>query len=138
MRVVLDANVWISAAISSGPSRRIVHTWLAEQPFEVILCPRLLDEVRHVLTERPRLRAWISQADAELFVATLTTLTDLAPDPPPGAALTRDPNDDYLIDLARTHHADVIVSGDADLLEWDDQHPPVISPSAFEARLTRH
>jgi putative PIN family toxin of toxin-antitoxin system len=137
MRVVLDANVWISAAISSSPSHRVVHTWLADQPFQVILCPRLLDEVRNVLTERPRLRAWISQADAELFVATLTTLTELHPDPPPGVALTRDP-DDYLIHLAHAHDADVIVSGDADLLEWDDQHPPVISPSAFDALLTRH
>ena len=34
---------------------------------------------------------------------------------------TRDPNDNYLIALAREHHADVIVSGDKDLLTWNKQ-----------------
>ena len=32
---------------------------------------------------------------------------------------------------------DYIVSGDADLLEWDEQHPPVIPPAEFEARLSQ-
>jgi predicted nucleic acid-binding protein len=38
MRVVLDATIWISAAISEGPSRRIVDAWLTDQPFELALC----------------------------------------------------------------------------------------------------
>jgi hypothetical protein len=41
----------------------------------------------------------------------------------PGPALTRDP-DDYVIHLARAHNAEFIVSGDADLLEWDERNPP--------------
>ena len=49
--------------------------------------------------------------------------------------MTRDPGDDYVIYLARAHNAEVIVSGDADLLEWDAQDPPVIPPAEFEARL---
>ena len=59
MRVVLDANVLISAAISRGPSHRIVRAWLHDQRFELVICDRLLDEVRTVLTERSRLRKWI-------------------------------------------------------------------------------
>jgi predicted nucleic acid-binding protein len=50
-------------------------------------------------------------------------------------ALTRDPDDDDLIHVARVHNADFIVSGDADLLEWQEQRPPVISPAEFDARL---
>ena len=56
MRVVLDANVLISAAISEGPSHRIVHGWLRDQTFELVICDRLLGEVRSVLIERNRLR----------------------------------------------------------------------------------
>ena len=134
MRVVLDANVLISAAISRGPSHRIVQAWLQYQRFELVICDRLLGEVRSVLTERPRIRKWISVDAAELYVTTLATAADLRPDPAPGPALTRDPDDDYVIHLARAHDVDFIVSGDADLLEWDEQDPPVIPPAEFEAR----
>ena len=51
--------------------------------------------------------------------------------------MTRDPDDDYVIHLARAHSAEVIVSGDADLLEWVEQDPPVIRPAEFETRLSR-
>lgn len=137
MRVVLDANVLVSAAFSEGPSYRIVQGWLRDQTFELVICDRLLGEVRTVLTERPRLQKWISLKAAELYVMTLATAADVLPDPAPGPALTRDPDDDYVIHLARAHNAGVIVSGDADLLEWDEQDPPVITPAEFETRLRR-
>ena len=76
MRVVLDANVLISAVIQAGPSYRIVSRWLD------------------------------------------------------------DADDDYLVALARQHDADYIVTGDKDLLEWDDQVPPAITPAAFEDLLS--
>ena len=44
MRVVLDANVLISAAISRGPSHRIVQAWLQYQRFELVIGDRLLGE----------------------------------------------------------------------------------------------
>ena len=137
MRVVLDANVLISAAISEGPSHRIVQAWLQNQRFELVICDRLLGEVRSVLTERPRIRKWISVDAAELYVTTLAIAADPRPDPAPGPALTRDPDDDYVVHLAHAHDVDYIVSGDADLLEWDEQDPPVIPPAEFEARLSQ-
>ncbi len=135
MRVVLDANVLVSAAISDGPSHRIVQGWLRDQTFELVVCDRLLGEVRSVLTERPRMRKWMSIEAAGLYVDTLATMADVRPDPAPGPTLTRDPDDDYVIHLARAQNAEVIVSGDADLLEWKEQDPLVISPAEFETRL---
>jgi len=137
VRVVLDSNVLISAAISPGPSHRIVRAWLEDQPFELIVCERLLNEVENVLTQRSRLRRWITVEAAELYVARLSTAADVLPDPPAGLALTRDPADDFVIHLARQRGADVIVSGDRDLLEWPDQDPPVVRPAAFEEMLRR-
>ena len=135
MRVVLDANVLISAAISHGPSHRIVHAWLTDEPFELVICDRLIEEVRSVLTERPRLRKWIRLEAAELYITGLATTAEVHPDPPPGPALSRDPDDDYVIHLARQHGADFIVTGDADLLEWPGQDPPVMPPASFEEHL---
>ena len=85
------------------PSHRIVQAWLRDQPFELVICDRLVGEVRSVLTERPRLRKWISLEAAELYITTLATGADLQPDPGPGPALTRDPDNDYVIHLVRAH-----------------------------------
>lgn len=49
-------------------------------------------------------------------------------------AETRNPDDDYLIALARTHDVDVTVSRDKDVLEWESQRLPVVTPTRFENR----
>jgi putative PIN family toxin of toxin-antitoxin system len=131
--VVIDANVFVSAAIQRGASHRIIESWLnGTADFEVVMCPQLLGEIREVLTTRPRLRKWISLQTATLFVDTIETLVDLVDDPNDIQAETRDPNDDYLIALARTNDVEVIVSGDKDLLDWEPQQPPVVTPAQFE------
>jgi predicted nucleic acid-binding protein len=52
-------------------------------------------------------------------------------DPPGGPPLTRDPDDDFVVYLAREQNADLIVSGDRDLLEWSEQAPPIVTPARF-------
>ena len=133
--VVIDANVFVSAAIQRGASYRIVESWLTgTADFEVVMCPALLDEIREVLTTRPRLRKWISLETATLFVDTIETLVDLVDDPAEISNETRNPNDDYLITLARTNDVEFIISGDKDLLDWETQQPPVMTPTRFEQR----
>jgi predicted nucleic acid-binding protein len=51
--------------------------------------------------------------------------------------ITRDPNDDYLIALARGAGVDAIVSGDADLLALERADPAVVSPSRLVEQLAR-
>ena len=132
---MIDANVFVSAAIQRGASHRIVMSWLAgTAEFELVMCPELLAEVREVLTARPRLRKWITVEDATEFVDAIATLVDLVDDPDQVRAEIRDQDDDYLVALARGHNVDVIVSGDNDLLEWEGQDPPVLTPAQFERR----
>jgi putative PIN family toxin of toxin-antitoxin system len=95
VRVIIDANVFVSAAIQRGASHRIVAAWLAgTTDFEVVMCPELLGEVREVLTTRPRLRKWISLQNATLFVETIEAVVDLVEDTGEVEPETRDPNDD--------------------------------------------
>jgi len=72
--------------------------------------------------------------NAALFDGTIEAVVDLVNDPDEIQTETRDPNDDYLIALARAHDVDAIVSGDEDLLEWEEQRPPVMTPAQFEDR----
>ncbi len=135
MRAVLDTNVLVSAAISPGSSVRIVTEWFERAHFELILCPMLLEELEDVLVNRGAMRRWITADAGRLYVTRLSTTAELCPDPSPGEALTRDADDDHVVYLARESRADVIVSGDGDLLEWSAQDPPVVTPATFERML---
>lgn len=130
--MVIDANVFVSAAIGRGASTQLVDRWLSGgAPFELIICPWLLGEVAEVL-DRPRLRKRISETDANEFVAAIRVLASVVPDPRVVVSTTRDAGDDYLVALAREHDAAWIVTGDEDLLEWVEQRPPAIAPARFE------
>ena len=85
--------------------------------------------------ERPRMRRWIELSAAELYVETIGIAADVVSDPGMITPLVRDSKDDYLIALARGHGAEFIVSGDRDLLEWEEQRPPVVAPAAFELHI---
>ena len=135
MRVVVDANVFVSAVITKGSPHRIFQRWLGGSIFEIIACQQLLDEVHEVLTTRPRVSRRVDQQLAYRLISHLVTGIGLVPDPTDVQQWTRDGDDDYLVALAREHGADYIVSRDKDLLEWDEQAPPVITPSEFETLL---
>ena len=134
MKVVIDTNVWISAAIQKGPSNAIVDRWLGGAEIEVVMRPELLDEIREVLTSGERLRRWISHERAVAFIEMIGTMVDLVPDPPVEEVGIRDRDDAYLVSLARRHNCDFIVSGDKDLLEWERQEPPCITPASLLER----
>lgn len=100
MKVVLDANVFVSAVIQNGASHRIVQDWLAGMAlFDVVMCPELLAEIRDVLTTRRRLGKWVELDVVVAFVDTIEALVDLVEDPKFVEPEIRDPDDDY---LART------------------------------------
>jgi putative PIN family toxin of toxin-antitoxin system len=130
VRVVIDPNVLVSAAISSaGQPRAIVNAW-TEERFELLVSPAVIEELRDVL-HRPRLRRWISLELADAFVDGLAQDATTIADPPALPGVSRDPDDDYLIALARATQADYLISGDRDLLDLQDPDPPVLSPRQF-------
>lgn len=130
MRVVLDANVLVSAVISTaGPPREIVGAWV-DGRFELLASPALLEELRDVL-DRPSFRRWVSAATAAEFIVGIGEDAVLVDDPPAQQGLTADPDDNYLITLARAAGADYLVSGDRHLLDVADRDPPVLTPRQF-------
>lgn len=136
MRVVVDANVHVSALIGTGPPARIIEFWQSQRTFDVVTCPHLVDEIE-TACGRTRLRRRIPAADVNIYLLMLGTHAIQMPDPESVEETTRDRNDDYLVALARTANADLIVSGDRDLTEWAEQQPPVVTPAEFEAMWAR-
>ena len=135
LRVVVDANVFISAVINPlGPPGRLVDSARRGQ-YVLVASPLLLAEVEEVLG-RDRLRRRLPPGAAERFLTELRALVELVPDARhPLSHVTRDPDDDYLLALAQEADVDCLVTGDADLTELIGAVPEVYSPAAFLARL---
>lgn len=110
-RAVLDTNTIVSGLGWGGPPGTVLDAALAGY-FELVTTPILLDELRRVLAY-PKLQAVIGDAD-ELI--DLLALAAFVVTPTQAVKLVRDPDDDRLIEAALAAHADVIVTGDQDLL----------------------
>jgi putative PIN family toxin of toxin-antitoxin system len=136
-RVVADANVLVSAALARSPQAPSVLVFDAalDGRLELVTSPKLLSEVASVLT-RPRLRRYLNLDEAHRFVADLAALTTLVADgPDPHPRVCRDAGDDYLLALAAKSQADLIVTGDLDLLDLTDATPPIVTPRDLLARI---
>ena len=133
-RAVLDTSVLVSALISpGGPSAALVLE-LRAGAFELVACPTLLAELRDVL-RREKFRRYVTEAEAGAYVDLIRHGATILDDPAPSARpLSADPDDEYLVDLARAAAADVLVSGDAHLLDLRDRLP-VMTPAQFLATL---
>lgn len=134
MRAVLDPNVLVSALISTaGPPHRIVSAWV-DGRFELVVSPALLAELRGVLS-RPRFRRWVSAATAADFLDGFGEAALVIDDPPSEPGMSPDPDDDYLIALARAGSAAYLVSGDRHLIGLAHPDPPVLTPRQFLERI---
>ncbi|MEO7556368.1 MAG: putative toxin-antitoxin system toxin component, PIN family [Acidimicrobiales bacterium] len=136
LRVVIDPNVVVSAAISpDGVTGRLVSLGLAGH-FRMIVCPMLLDEARIALS-RPRLRRFVALDAALELLGDIEGAAESHADPAVIQGVTRDRGDDYLVALAGESAADRLVSGDGDLLALAATDPRVLPPRVLLDELTR-
>lgn len=114
MRVVVDTNVWISSLLR--PSRdhadAVASLWKGAT---VLYSAAVLDELIDVLGRR-RIRRYVSPQSALDLVARFTAEAELV-EVTETIKTSRDPDDDKFLELAIAGKADMIVTGDVDLLE---------------------
>jgi uncharacterized protein len=129
-RAVLDTNVLVSALISPGGGSARLLLELRSGAFELLVSPLLLAELREVL-RRDKFRQYVSEAEADAYVELIRSEGVLRADPGPSAEpLSADPDDEYLIDLARDAGANALVTGDTHLLELR-AIIPAMTPAEF-------
>jgi len=117
VRDVLDTNVLVSGLVSEhGPPRQILDAWL-EGRYILVTSLYLIEELIHVLSY-PRIAERIRLDDAELaaILAALLFKAEVVSGQLRLPGVTRDPKDDAVVACAKEGEADVIVSGDQDLL----------------------
>jgi putative PIN family toxin of toxin-antitoxin system len=129
-RAVADTNVFVAAATApTGTCGRLV-TAIAQQRWQPVFCPMLVDELTDVLY-RDKFRRWIGVDDVVSFIRDVRILAHEVPDPAVIAGVTPDPDDDYLIALAAAARVDTVISGDAHLRRADTGGIRVVSPGGF-------
>jgi putative PIN family toxin of toxin-antitoxin system len=128
-RAVIDPNVLVSAAITPKGQTAALIPALERGAYELIISRQVLVELGGVLG-RVKFRRYISEEDAEAFLAMTSENSEFWDDTPAGVALSEDPKDEYLITLARTARVDALVSGDPHLIRLKGSIP-VMTPREF-------
>jgi uncharacterized protein len=126
--VVVDTNIFVSAALKevSWPANTL--RWIAK--YGGLIRSEVTEHEVIAVQRRPRLApkitpSFLDQLHRVLVAAELVTITERV-------AACRDPDDDKFLELAVNGRADVIKSGDDDLLVLDTfRGIPIITAAAF-------
>ena len=134
MRVVLDANVLISAVISSKGSPATILSYWREDKLELILSEAILQEVDRVM-HYPRIqeRYRLSEELIEQFLLLLREGGILVE---PEEEVEADASDNRYLECALAGHSTYVVSGDRHLLDLREYRGiQILAPREFVAFL---
>lgn len=131
MRVVIDTNLWVSFLI--GKELAAVLPLLLKGDIRIITSLDQIFEFDDVVL-REKFRRYFSIEQAKEMVNVLTATAEFVENAEPVTAC-RDEGDDYLLALAVSGGADMIVSGDTDLLALNPfRGIEILTPREFAAR----
>lgn len=128
VRGVLDTNVLVSAALLSGPPRNAFDTLLDNGT--ILVSEPVILELAEVLN-RERFDRYVTYEDRMKFLVGVLKVAELV-EISDSIEACRDPKDDKLLELAVSGFADVLVTGDKDLLVLNPfRGIEILTPSEF-------
>jgi len=138
VRVVVDTNVLVSGLLWHGAPHALIEQARAGH-FTIVSSSALLDELAEVVGRRKfRTILLRSKADPQRMVRELRRLSEIVRAPPLTKPTSRDSDDDAVLAVATAAQADLIVSGDDDLLTLVSYNGiSIVDPAAALVRLRR-
>jgi putative PIN family toxin of toxin-antitoxin system len=137
MRVVLDVNVLVSAAISAGGSPgKILDLWEQDQ-FDLAVSRPILEELERVI-HYPRIQQnyELPEEYVEKFLGLIGNQAIVVNPSNKLNVIEKDPSDNRYLECAKEGNASYIVTGDKHLLDLEEYNGIVIlTPTGFLAIL---
>lgn len=130
MRILIDTNVLISAALSANGTPYQAYKKAAAYPNHGLICEQNVDELRRIFNKKFPSR--LAALDKFLSAALLTLeLVPVPVDEFASETQIRDVNDRPILRAAIAAKADVLLTGDKDFLESGVKNPAIMTPTEF-------
>lgn len=130
MRVLIDTNVLISAALNPDSVPSQAYRKAASYPNRRLICEQNVDELKRIFNKKFPSRL----AALDKFLSTALLTLELVPTPSDemvAESLIRDVKDRPILRAAIEAQADVLLTGDKDFLESGVEHPAIMTPTEF-------
>jgi len=129
VKVIFDTNVWISFLIGRCLSKIKRH--ISDGSITIITTEQLLLEIKAV-TNREKFKKYFPKERVNELIELLETIAEKV-EVKPTHFISRDPKDNFLLDLIDFSKADFLVTGDKDLLEHNPfKTAQILTPNEFE------
>ncbi len=130
MRIMIDTNVIISAALfPNGRAAKAFYKAMLP-PYEPMICDFIVEELRKKFIEKfPD-----KQSEMEEFLHNALNFIELVNTPDKAEEseeLIRDPKDRPILRAALNEHAELFLTGDKDFLESSVSDPRIVSVATF-------
>jgi uncharacterized protein len=113
LKLIIDTNLWVSFIISNKQS--LLDPFLFGEEARLLFSAELITEIQQTIA-KPRLKKYFATNALEEMLSTFEPFIDLI-EVESIVTVCRDPNDNFLLALAKDGKADYLLTGDKDLLE---------------------
>ncbi|HIH39457.1 TPA: putative toxin-antitoxin system toxin component, PIN family [Candidatus Woesearchaeota archaeon] len=128
MRVVLDTNILVSAAICDGSQAEIIRK-AHDGVIKLVISSEIINELSKVLS-RPKFK--FSREQIESYVSHLVEAAEIVEPDIELNIIKEDPSDDRILECAVFGDVDYIVSGDSHILNLKEiKNIPIITSRKF-------
>jgi len=132
LKVIFDTNVWISFLI--GKRLKKLKNHITDGSITIVISKQLIIELKTV-TAREKLQKYFPEESVLELITLLETIA-VSFEIHSTHFNSRDPKDNFLLDLIDASKADYLITGDKDLLEHNPfQTAKILTPAAFENEL---
>lgn len=130
MRILIDNNVLISAALNVGGVPFQAYVKAASYPNRGLICEQNVDEMKRIFNKKFPNK--LTALDQFLSVALLSLeLVPIPIDADSSEAQIRDVKDRPILRAAIGANADILLTGDKDFLESGLKRPAIMTPAEF-------
>lgn len=128
MRIIIDTNILVSAAIADGKPETVIKSIIGHSDYDWIISDEILQEYQEVLNRRKLKLSDAKRLEWLNLIKNSTKLIDVVVK----IDFSRDPKDAKFIALAIESEADFLITGDKDFNEVTGlEKTVIISVSLF-------